>query len=111
MVLEVYEAEAQTVVDPNARLEQLADGFQFTEGPVWHVREQCLFFSDIPANTLYRYSPTAGVTVHRQPSHFSNGLTLDGAGQLLACTIQPAGSAVLGQMALRRWWRTTRANA
>lgn len=88
MVLEVYEAEAQTVVDPNARLEQLADGFQFTEGPVWHVREQCLFFSDIPANTLYRYSPTAGVTVHRQPSHFSNGLTLDGAGQLLACEHQ-----------------------
>lgn len=88
MVLEVYEAEAKTLIDPSAALEQIGDGFQFTEGPVWHVGEQCLFFSDIPANTMYRYSMANGSEVYRQPSHFSNGLTLDGAGRVLACEHQ-----------------------
>jgi gluconolactonase len=88
MVLEVYEAEAKNLVDPTAVLERLADGFQFTEGPVWHVREQCLFFSDIPANTMYRYRGASGVEVYRKPSHFSNGLTLDGVGGVLACEHQ-----------------------
>lgn len=88
MVLEVYEAEAQKLVEPTASLERLGDGFQFTEGPVWHVGQQCLFFSDIPANTMYRYTSANGVAVYRKPSHFSNGLTLDGAGRLLACEHQ-----------------------
>lgn len=87
MVLEVFEAEAKNLVDPNAVLERIADGFRFTEGPVWNVREQCLFFSDIPANTIYRYA-ASGVTVHRKPSNHSNGLTLDHAGRLLACEHQ-----------------------
>jgi gluconolactonase len=88
MVLEVYESEAKNLVDSTAALERLADGFQFTEGPVWHGPDQCLFFSDIPANTMYRYSVANGIEVYRKPSHFSNGLTLDGAGRLLACEHQ-----------------------
>jgi gluconolactonase len=88
MVLEVYESEAKTLIDPTASLERIATGFQFTEGPVWHKGDQCLFFSDIPANTRYRYSAAGGVTVQRKPSYFSNGLTLDGQGRLLACEHQ-----------------------
>jgi gluconolactonase len=88
MTLEIYEPEATNLIDASANLEQLVSGFQFTEGPVWHQGNQCLYFSDIPANTLYRYSAVDGVTVERKPSHFSNGLTLDHAGQLLACEHQ-----------------------
>ena len=88
MTLEVYDPAATHLIDAAATLEQLVTGFQFTEGPVWQQRKQCLFFSDIPANTLYRYTTGQGVTVERQPSHFSNGLALDHAGQLLACEHQ-----------------------
>jgi gluconolactonase len=88
MTLEVYELEAKNLIDAAATLQQLASGFQFTEGPAWHRGKQCLFFSDIPANTLYRYTAGQGVTIERKPSHFSNGLTLDHAGQLLACEHQ-----------------------
>lgn len=88
MVIEVYEAAAKDLVETTAEVEKLGDGFQFTEGPVWHVGEQCLYFSDIPANSQYRYSAAKGIERYRQPSHFSNGLTLDGTGRLLACEHQ-----------------------
>jgi len=59
---------------------KVADGFQFTEGPVWTVKEGWLF-SDIPANTIYR----ADKSVFRSPSGHSNGLVLDTSGRLIAC--------------------------
>ncbi len=62
-------------------LERLADGFQFTEGPVWH--DGALYFSDIPANTIYRWTEADSVTVFRTPSQKSNGLAFDAEGRLL----------------------------
>ncbi len=88
MRVEAFEPEMKTLIDPAAELEHLAGGFQFTEGPVWDRAKGCLFFSDIPANTIYRYTPAGGVTPYRRPSHFSNGLTLDHEGRLLACEHQ-----------------------
>lgn len=85
MVVEVFEPEMKALISPAAELERLAGGFQFTEGPVWSQARRCWYFSDIPANTLYRYSDAGGAQAHRQPSHFSNGLTLDREGRLLAC--------------------------
>lgn len=64
-----------------AEAEQIGSGFRFTEGPVWH--DGALLFSDIPADTVYRWSPEAGTTVFRSPSHHSNGLALDAEGRLL----------------------------
>lgn len=64
--------------------EQIATGFAFTEGPVWHP-DGYLLFSDIPANRTYRWSPDGAVAVWREPSGHANGLTLDRQGRLLAC--------------------------
>lgn len=75
----------QDLVDPNSKIELLSNGFKFTEGPVWHSEENCLYFSDIPADTIYRYDDSTGVSVFRKPSQFSNGLTLDKEGNLIAC--------------------------
>ncbi|MFL7807284.1 MAG: SMP-30/gluconolactonase/LRE family protein, partial [Anaerolineae bacterium] len=69
----------------DAKVEKVADGFQFTEGPVWMV-EGYLIFSDIPADTIYKWSPgQEQAEVFRRPSGHSNGLTLDREGRLLAC--------------------------
>ncbi len=71
---------------PNgARLERLATGFRFTEGPVWLPREEALLFSDIPGNRIYRISRNDNLSVFREPSGHANGLTLDHAGRLIAC--------------------------
>lgn len=61
-------------------VETVAEGFKFTEGPVW-LPGGPLIFSDIPADTIYR----ADKTVYRRPSGKSNGLTLDPEGRLIAC--------------------------
>ncbi|MDF5721892.1 MAG: SMP-30/gluconolactonase/LRE family protein [Rhizonema sp. PD37] len=66
-------------------IEQVATGFQFTEGPVWMVEDQCLLFSDIPANKIYKLSADRQAAVFREPSHHSNGLTRDRQGRLIAC--------------------------
>ena len=62
----------------------IAEAFQFTEGPVWHP-EGYLLFSDIPADTIYRYMPGGEPEPFLTPSGNSNGLTFDRAGRLLAC--------------------------
>ena len=85
MIIEKFDAALDELISAEAELEQLATGFQFTEGPVWDKGKQCLYFSDIPANTMYRYSQQSGAQVYREPSNFSNGLTLDRDNFLLAC--------------------------
>ena len=65
---------------------RLCSGFGFTEGPVWAPADACLLFSDIPGNRVHRWRPGLGeVEVYREPSGHANGLTLDSAGNVLAC--------------------------
>jgi gluconolactonase len=64
--------------------EQVATGFQFTEGPVW-LPDGSLLFSDIPASRIYRWTPETGAQVWREPTGNANGLTLDRQGRLIAC--------------------------
>jgi gluconolactonase len=64
--------------------EQIATGFQFTEGPVWHP-DGYLLFSDIPASRIYKWTPDGAVSVWRESSGYSNGLTLDRERRLIAC--------------------------
>jgi gluconolactonase len=52
MKIEKYDAALDDLISPSAELELLANGFQFTEGPIWDEQRQCLYFSDIPANTM-----------------------------------------------------------
>ncbi len=64
-------------------VEQLATGFTFVEGPVWHG--DGWFFSDIPNDRIHAVAPDGTLHIHREPSGNSNGLTLDRGGRLLAC--------------------------
>ena len=81
------------VVPPNPKIFKLAEGFIFTEGPVWN-REGYLLFSDPNANTIYKYGPDGKLSVFKQRSGYSgkdvaeygqpgsNGLTYDREGRL-----------------------------
>jgi gluconolactonase len=82
------------IVPPNAKLYKVAEGFEFTEGPVWVRDGGYLLFSDPNHNTIYRYTETGELTVFRDKSGYdapdigeygqpgSNGLTLDPTGRL-----------------------------
>lgn len=93
----MIDEEFGEAIDPEVRIEKLADGFQFTEGPVWHP-DGFLLFSDPNANVIYRYDPaTRNVSVYITKSGYSgidigefhqpgsNGLAIDPEGRLLVC--------------------------
>ncbi len=89
------------IVGPNPKIWKLAEGFKFTEGPIWvptpTASEQAggyLLFSDPNSNIIYKYTPDGKLEVFRTPSGYSgadlaeygqpgsNGLTLDPQGRL-----------------------------
>ena len=73
------------IIPKSSKLEKLATGFMFTEGPVWNSNEKCLYFSDIPGNKMRMWSKDKGEEIFRDPSGKSNGLTYDKQGRLIAC--------------------------
>lgn len=82
------------IVPPNPKMFKLAEGFQFTEGPVWVRDGGYLLFSDPNSNTIYKYTADGSLSVFRENSGYqgadiaeygqpgSNGLTLDREGRL-----------------------------
>lgn len=83
--VEAADDEFYTLISRESKVEQVGDEFQFTEGPVWDGRENCLLFSDIPASKIYKVDKMGKVSVYRQQSDHSNGLAFDKLGWLLAC--------------------------
>lgn len=80
---EIVDEDFQQVLAPESELRCIADGFEFTEGPTWY--QGGLVFSDIPADTIYRWEDGRGHFVWRRPSHHANGNTVDGEGRLVTC--------------------------
>jgi gluconolactonase len=81
----ILESRFASLVLPNAPLQLLAEGFAWTEGPVWFADHQALLFSDVPNDRILRWTE-AGVSVFRSPSQFSNGQTRDREGRLITCS-------------------------
>ncbi len=85
MSVSIRDPRFTQVVGSDVRLEQIATGCLFTEGPLWHPTEHFLLWSDMPGDHLRRWSAGQGVTTFRKPCNMSNGLTWDRQGRLLAC--------------------------
>lgn len=73
------------LIDPSAELERIGQGYLFAEGPVWDARAGCLYFSDIPGDTRWRWSRSRGMEVAARPTFKANGMALDMEGHLLVC--------------------------
>ncbi len=83
-----------SIVGPNPKIHKLAEGFKFTEGPVWVNEGGYLLFSDPNSNKIYKYTPEGELSVFMEKSGYdgpdiaeygqpgSNGLTLDTEGRL-----------------------------
>lgn len=78
-LMTVVDPSFERLIDPNEPAPKIATGFTVTEGPVWHSRGRCLIFSDMPGNTLYRWTEAKGHEVFRTPSGQANGNTLSGS--------------------------------
>lgn len=58
------------LIPAEAKLEKLAEGFDWTEGPVWYPQEKCLLFTDIPKNTIYKWKEGEGISVFLRPAGY-----------------------------------------
>jgi gluconolactonase len=90
--VDTLDASIDRIVPADAKLERVATGYTWTEGPVW--AKDSLFFADIPGNSILKWNPEAGATTFLKPSGYkgsapyggpepgSNGMTLDSIGRL-----------------------------
>jgi gluconolactonase len=85
LAVEVVDKRLLELVDPDVKVEQIATGFVFTEGPVWHSRDRTLTFSDVRTGIMRRWSEVEGANEIRSPSNESNGNTYNPDGNLLTC--------------------------
>ena len=83
---ELTQPRFKAYVLPNASLQKLAEGFRWTEGPVWFGDRDELLFSDLPNNRVMRWTEYAGLSVYREASDFENGHARDRQGRLLSCS-------------------------
>jgi len=85
-----------SIIDAGATPEIIAEGFEWSEGPVWVESQKMLLFSDVPRDTIYKWTEEKGKEVYLTPSGYtdtiprggemgSNGLTLDKNGNLVLC--------------------------
>lgn len=82
------------LIPPGATIDVLASGFEWAEGPVWDKRHGWLLFSDIPNNSVMKWTHEKGVELYMKPSGYtgvsqwgaepgSNGLIIDSQGRLI----------------------------
>ena len=84
LFLAAFAVEAAPVVAPDAKLEKLAGGFAFTEGPTCDAHGN-LFFVDQPNDRIMEWSADGKLSTFLQPSGRANGMMFDAKGNLIAC--------------------------
>jgi endo-1,4-beta-xylanase len=107
--IERFDPEFDTVVAPGAQVEKLAEGFDWAEGPVWIRTGGYLLFTDVPANTLYRWSARDGASIFLKPSGYEGrdlaGLREAGANGLITADdgsilMADSGNRAIARLAL-----------
>lgn len=96
MKIERLDPSINNLIVENAKIEILAEGYDWTEGPVWVPDGKFLLFSDIPPNNILKWKEGEGATLFLNPSGYtgsaprggevgSNALILDAQGRLVLC--------------------------
>ncbi len=94
--IERIDAALNAIIDTSAKPEIIAEGMDWSEGPLWVESHKMLLFSDVPRDTIFKWTEEKGKEVYLTPSGYtdtikrggemgSNGLTLDADGSLVLC--------------------------
>ncbi len=94
--MERLDSRLDSLLSPSAEAEVLAEGYRWTEGPLWDARNGRLLFSDVPQNSIFQWTAKSGVSLFLKPSGYtgekprggepgSNGLAWDPQGRLVLC--------------------------
>lgn len=94
--IEFINNELSALINKEAKVEIIAEGFEWSEGPLWLDKQQMLIFSDVPKNVIYKWTEAKGKEIYLDHSGYtgeearggeigSNGLNLSPEGKLLLC--------------------------
>lgn len=92
--IERIDPALDSIISPGAQPEIIAEGFKWSEGPLWIEKNKMLIWSDVPRDTIYKWTEEKGKELYLTPSGYtdtiprggemgSNGLTLDNDGNLI----------------------------
>jgi gluconolactonase len=76
--VERYDAFLDEIIPPGELPEIIAEGFEWTEGPVWLPEQKILLFSDIPRNTVFQWSQQGGIKPYLKPSGYTDTISRGG---------------------------------
>lgn len=116
--IERLDPALDALVAPDARIDVLAEGLDWAEGPVWHRGGKYLLLSDVPRNTIYKWQEGAGLSIYLRPSGYTgptppgrelgtNGLTFDARGALV---VADHGDRLIARIDSAKFTRTTLAD-
>lgn len=94
--LEVLDSSLFSLIPEGAKIEILASGFEWAEGPLWLEEQQALIFTDVPMNKVWKWTEQDSLSLYLEPSGYqgdekgkrepgANGLALDQNGNLILC--------------------------
>ena len=94
--IERLDPALDAILSKDAKVEIIGEGFDWSEGPLWVTSKNMLLFSDVPRNTIYKWTADRGIEKYLTPSGFtgdstrskepgSNGLLLDEEENLVLC--------------------------
>lgn len=93
--IHIYDESLTTLIDPSTPIEIVAEGYTWSEGPVWVKKGNYLLFSDVPENKIYQWTADKGAVLYFTPSGYSgkeyysyepgaNGLIINQKGNLVS---------------------------
>ena len=94
--------EINRLIPPDAEIEILAEGFTWSEGPLWLEEQKMLIFSDVPENTVYKWKEGQGKAVYLKPSGYTDSKSRSGETGSNGLLLSPDGKLVLCQHGDRR---------
>ncbi len=100
--IEILHDEALNLLDPEAKIEVIGSGFQWTEGPLYVSKGKYLLFSDIPNNTVYKIDKKGKLTEYLKPSGYLGEGTYGDEPGSNGLLLSPDGALVLMQHGERR---------
>jgi len=94
--IERLDSSINNIISPDAQAEIISEGYDWSEGPLWIESHNMLLFSDVPRDTVFKWTEEKGKEVYLTPSGYtdttkrggelgSNGLILDKDGYLVLC--------------------------
>jgi gluconolactonase len=94
--VERLDSAINALIPPDAKIEVLASGFEWAEGPLWLEEQQALIFTDVPTNKIWKWTEKDSLSLYLSPSGYlgdrtdkrepgANGLAMDAAGNLILC--------------------------